>query len=175
MACAFDQIDFPVPVIKTLLHHRRTFFDTDTVPYPPAPILAPEALPALFAALPQVLVERAPSAMVGIDMLVDAFMADRLPAVPAHHARDLLRTQIVSQVGLDLGLHHRGELDHAPTREAPILRLSLRLLVAIATLTAVAPYFAADRAGIPPEALGYTCLIISLFTHPLYRVSFFLS
>ena len=46
------------------------------------------AAPALLPALAKVLVECAASAVVGINMLVDAFMAYRLLSISAHHASD---------------------------------------------------------------------------------------
>ena len=108
-------------------------------------------------------------------MLVDAFMADRLLAVAAHHTSDLLRAQVILQISLYLRLHHRSELDPAATGETPIFCLPLCLFVAVAALPTVAPDLPADRAGISTQALGYTSLSISLFRHPLDRVSFFLS
>jgi hypothetical protein len=78
MACAFNQIDFPVSIIKALLNNRRTFFYADTVLYSSASILLSESFSALLSALAQVLVEAAPAAIVSvnINMLVNTFMAD---------------------------------------------------------------------------------------------------
>ena len=102
MACAFNQIDFPVSIIKALLHNRRTFFYADAVLYSSAPILPFESLSALLSALAQVFVEAAPAAMVSINMLVNTFMADSRLALATHHTRDLLRTQVISQICLNL-------------------------------------------------------------------------
>jgi hypothetical protein len=86
---SFNKVDLPVSIVETLLHNRRTFFDADTVLYPSTPILAAESVPELLPALAKVLVECAASAVVGINMLVDAFMAYRLLSISAHHASDL--------------------------------------------------------------------------------------
>jgi hypothetical protein len=101
---SFNKVDFPVSIVEPLLHNRRTFFDADTVLYPSTPILAAESVPALLPALAKVLVECAASAVVGINMLVDALMAYRLLSISAHNASDLLRTQVIIQVSFYLRL-----------------------------------------------------------------------
>ena len=98
MDCACDQIDLPVLIIKTLLHHLRTFFDADAVLNSPA-----------------------------------------------------------------------------PAGETPIDGLTLCLLMAVATLAAAATNLETDCAEITTKALRDPSLIASLFTHPFYRVSFFLT
>ena len=175
MGCACHKVGFPVSVVKPLFYHSRTLFNTDTVLNPSASILTSESLPAFLSALTQVLVKRATPAMVFIDVLVDPLMAHRLFALAAHHPSDLLWTQIIPQVCFYFGLHHRGELASPATGETPIFGFALRLFVSVAALSAVAPYLTAYRAGIAPKALGYPRLIISLFTHALYRVAFLLS
>jgi hypothetical protein len=81
-----------------------------------------------------VLVENVTMAMVGINILVDTFMANRLLAVPAHHASDLLRAQI----SLYLRLHQRSELDSCGDWRNADLQPSAVLFVAVAVLPTVA-------------------------------------
>jgi len=106
--------------------------------YAAPPILPSKALPALPAALAQMLIQRAPATMIVVDMLVDAFMADRILAVPAHQAGDLLGAHLIPQMRLHLRLHQRGGLHPPPAGETAVLRLALCLFVPIAPLPAVA-------------------------------------
>ena len=172
MARSFNKIDLPVSVIKPFFHHGRTLFDADTVLNPSAPILATEPVPALLSALTQVFVECAAPAMVGIHMLIDAFMAHRRFTVFAHHSSNLFGTEVIPQVRLDLGLDHWGELGDPAARKTPIFGLPLCLFVPVAALPAVTPELAADRAFVASQTGRDLSLSISLFTHPFYRVSF---
>lgn len=102
MVRADDQITFPVAETFAAIDDGRTLLNRHLIGNGAAPLANPVALPTRFLAA-QRTVQSAAAALVGVDALVDAFMADGGLSVRLEVAGDLFRAPCLGKLGIDKG------------------------------------------------------------------------
>jgi hypothetical protein len=136
-----------------------------------APVIAAVAFAPLFLAA-QVAKEGAALALVRVDVLIDALMANGGLSLQAEAARDLFRTPLVAQEALDLLPLGRWDVWAGALLLAG-LSLLISLLRAIAARALIAPEFARDGGFMHSQVVGYRTLAVLLFAQGINLVSLF--
>jgi len=146
LAGAHDGVHLPIADADTLVHNGGSLIDVDAARDDAATGNFAATLVVALAGAPQLPEQRAASALVGPDVLVDALVADAGLLRHRQPGADLLRAPFLTpQLGLDQPEHRRRHLvRNAAGRRSAGGRSLLRLLVAVEVLAAVTLQFAAD-------------------------------
>nr|WP_238475624.1 hypothetical protein [Rhodophyticola sp. CCM32] len=96
----YDRIDFPVSDTGSGIDDPGALGDPDAILDLPASVedTAPFTTPLVN---PQMGVERAACTFIGVDVLINAFMAHRGKAFEPHHTVDLFGAPVLTQTSLD--------------------------------------------------------------------------
>ena len=171
MAGTDDQVSLPITKARTPVNDGWTLLDRHLIRDGSSPIATTIALPAGFLAA-QGTVQATAQTSVGIDMLVDRFVADAGLAVGPQVTGDLLGAPQFAELGFcegpGVGRNAAAILSgpHAGQREL------MCLFRPITTLTTVAVKLTADRCRMSVHEAGNGALVMSGFEKDRNLVSF---
>ena len=139
MILADDGITFPITNTRLLINYFWTIINTDAVFNNATSFLPTGITLAAWFLATQVTAQVAAIKLVGIDMLVDCFMADLQSAFQLKTVGSLLWAQVFSYQTINLGPFAQGEVLAVITGLLTFIAQRLRLVWPPTTFTLVAP------------------------------------